>query len=527
MLQLNIIHTEMLKKNLFNPKNIIYLFLSFMVFSCSNKISKSNASAIDFCSSIHRNDSLSFSKELEPVEKQMRDKTGVYVLEDGGGSMVVRAWLSEYAEKTIDIQYFIFSTDNVGLIACDYLIRAADRGVKVRLLVDDIMVEADGHELLMMDSHENIEIKVYNPGVNLGKNLFSRISKFATDFQSANQRMHNKTFTVDGKVTITGGRNIADEYFDYDHEYNFRDRDVLLLGREVIQVTNSFNSFWENKLSAPVKSLVKIDSNVYNNSNRFEKLHQYACNPTNFWPQVRERIKNLPSAFKSIQESGKIVWLDSVNFISDIPGKNNGDKGLNGGGATTDSLINLVKSAKHSIDIQSPYLITTALSQNLFKAAIDRGVKIRILTNSLASTDNLEAFSAYQKDRENLLKAGVKIYEFKPDAVERYKIMTGALQEKINFTPIFGLHAKSMVIDGNTTVIGTFNLDPRSANLNTECIAVIYSKQIATGVLNGMEIEFKNENSWETTLKFNPDSKVNNKKRMMTFTKKIFPKSIL
>lgn len=222
-----------------------------------------------------------------------------------------------------------------------------------------------------------------------------------------------------------------------------------------------------------------------------------------------------------------MVWLDSVNFISDIPGKNNGERGLNGGGATTDSLINLVKSAQHSIDIQSPYLITTALSQNLFKAAIERGVKIRILTNSLASTDNLEAFSAYQKDRENLLKAGVKIYEFKPDAAERYKIMTDALQEKINFTPIFGLHAKSMVIDGNTTIIGTFNLDPRSANLNTVCIAVIYSKQIALGVLNGMEIEFKTENSWETTLKFNPDSKVNKKKRMMTFTKKIIPKSIL
>ena len=185
MPQLNIIHTEMLKKNLFNPKIIIFLFLSLIMSSCSNKIIKTNASAIDFCSSIHRNDSLSFSKELEPVENLMKDKTGVYVLEDGGGSMVVRAWLSEYAEKTIDIQYFIFSTDNVGLIACDYLIRAADRGVKVRLLVDDIMVEADGHELLMMDSHENIEIKVYNPGVNLGKNLFSRISKFATDFKSA------------------------------------------------------------------------------------------------------------------------------------------------------------------------------------------------------------------------------------------------------------------------------------------------------------------------------------------------------
>jgi phosphatidylserine/phosphatidylglycerophosphate/cardiolipin synthase-like enzyme len=177
--------------------------------------------------------------------------------------------------------------------------------------------------------------------------------------------------------------------------------------------------------------------------------------------------------------------------------------------------------------IQTPYLITTELGKNLFRDAVAHGVEVKIMTNSLASTDNLEAFSAYQKDREKLLKVGVKIFEFKPDAVERYKIMTGALQEKINFTPIFGLHAKSMVMDGNTTVIGTFNLDPRSANLNTECFAVIYSNQIAAGVLNGMEIEFKPENSWETTLKFNPDSKVNKKKRVMTYTKKIIPKSIL
>ncbi|KAG1654386.1 hypothetical protein GQR58_025026 [Nymphon striatum] len=197
----------------------------------------------------------------------MKTKTGVYVLEDGGGAMVTRAWLTEYAEETIDIQYFIFSMDNVGLIACDYLVRAADRGVKVRLLVDDIMVDADVQDILTLDSHENISIKVYNPG-----------------------RMHNKTFIVDGKVVITGGRNIADEYFDYDHEYNFRDRDVLLLGKET----------------------------------------------------KKRKIKNLPAAFPIMINSGAVVWVDDVEFVSDEPGKNDGKSGLGGGGISTSKLMRLV-----------------------------------------------------------------------------------------------------------------------------------------------------------------------------------------
>jgi phosphatidylserine/phosphatidylglycerophosphate/cardiolipin synthase-like enzyme len=158
---------------------------------------------------------------------------------------------------------------------------------------------------------------------------------------------------------------------------------------------------------------------------------------------------------------------------------------------------------------------------------VERGVKIRILTNSLASTDNVEAFSAYQSDRESLLKTGVKIYEFRPDAAERTKIMTGGLQETLIDPPIFGLHAKSMVIDGNITVVGTFNLDPRSANLNTECVVIVKSEKIARGVLEGMEEEFKPENSWETTFDFNPDSEVNKYKRLKTWTRKIIPKKIL
>lgn len=480
----------------------------------------------DFCSHIHRNDSIHLSKALASLADSMKKKTGVYVLEDGGTSLVGRAWLSEYAEKTIDVQYFIFSTDNVGLIACDYLVRAADRGVQVRILVDDIMVEAEAEDILALDAHPNIAIKIYNPGVNLGKNILQRVKKFATDFHSANQRMHNKTFTVDGTVAISGGRNIADEYFDFDHDYNFRDRDVLLLGKVVKSIQRSFEEFWNDPLSVDVATVVNKKLKDSASVHTFEKLHQYACNPNNFWPQVRTRIEQLPAAFSAIRESGELKWLDSVDFVSDHPGKNDAPN-LSGGGVTTDSLMHLIRQARHSVLIQSPYLITTEKGRKLFREAVARGVRIKILTNSLASTDNLEAFSGYQRDRAELLKTGVRIFEFKPDARERYTLMTGELQKKMNFTPTFGLHAKSMVIDGKITVIGTFNLDPRSANLNTECFTVIHSKAIAASVTNGMEIEFQPENSWETTATFNPDHEANLKKRAKTATKRVVPKNIL
>ena len=481
----------------------------------------------DFCSNIHSNDTTTLSKELEDIAEQMATKTGVYVLEDGSGSMVARAWLSEHAEKTIDIQYFIFSMDNIGLIACDYLVRAADRGVNIRIIVDDIMVDADIQDILTFASHKNITVKIYNSGVNLGKNIFGKIQKFTTNFRSANQRMHNKTFIVDGQVVITGGRNIADEYFDYDHEYNFRDRDVLLLGKASTTVSASFDQFWTSPLSQDVSSFIKDVPENTTSQNQFDKLHEYACNPDNFWPQIRERITTLPTTFNSIKTSDRLVWLDDVQFISDNPGKNDDNSGLSGGGISTDALIHLIENAKSSVDIQTPYLITSSLSQNLFKDTVDRGVKIRIMTNSLASTDNIEAFSGYQRDRKTLLNTGVRIFEFRPDAAARIKIMTGELQEKLNYKPIFGLHAKSMVIDGEITVIGTFNLDPRSANLNTECIVIINSQKISSGVLEGMEEEFLPENSWETTLEFNPDSEVNNFKRIKTWTRRIIPKGIL
>jgi putative cardiolipin synthase len=482
----------------------------------------------DFCAAIHMPDPGRLSEHLAPLRDRMRSQTGVMSLEEGDMSMVTRGWFTETAEKSIDIQYFIFSADNVGLIAVDYFLRAAERGVKVRLLIDDITLKAEARRLVEVDAHPNIEIRIFNPVANVGKTFPQKLGNALTDFRGFNHRMHNKTFVVDGQVVITGGRNLAIEYFDFSHEYNFRDRDVLLIGAAATSVQQSFDEFWNSRFSIPVTQVVDIPASKLKAEQTWEYLHQYACNPRNYWPQVREKIQRMPETFEQIQASGDLVWSENVVFISDLPEKNQETSGLGGGGIVTDELIRLVEQATSTIEIQTPYLVTTELSWDLFRRATARGVKIRILTNSLASTDNLMAFSGYQRDRETLLKTGIEIYEFKPDAAVRYAIMTSALQETIEYKPIFAIHSKSMVVDGRIAMIGTFNLDPRSANLNTECITVIYDETVAMRLQQVMEIDRAPENAWHTTMEWNPDKNASRRDRFAVWWKKfVIPKSVL
>lgn len=517
-----------MKKYIFKKRTLAILaFSSLFFFTKDSELPMfPESTGENYCEAISLHSETSLSEQLSVFpQEQMESKTGVYVLEQGAEAMLTRAWLSDNAEKTIDVQYFIFSTDNIGLIAIDYLIRAADRGVKVRLLIDDLMVDTDEEALLRLSSHKNISIKIYNPNINLGKNIAKKLYHLVTDFHGFNQRMHNKTFTVDGKVSITGGRNIADEYFGYDHEYNFRDRDVLLIGNETKAIQNSFDIFWNDPLSVSVNNVID-DDNIQIKTD-FNDFHQYACNPENFLPIIRKQIKDMPIVFDSMRKAGYMEWLDNIEYITDLPGKNNEDKFLGGGGISTDKLIELVRNAKSTITIQTPYLVTTDLGKNLLKEAIGKGIEVNILTNSLASNDNYEAFSGYQRVRQDLLEIGVNIYEFKPDAKIRQKVMSEELQKKLNHVPIFGLHAKSMVIDSKITVIGTFNLDPRSANLNTESIVIIPSVKISEKVEEGMFVEMQEENAWKISTEWNPDSTVDKMKQIKTKTRIVVPKSIL
>ncbi|MFM2625855.1 phospholipase D family protein [Vibrio owensii] len=465
------------------------------------------------------------SNFLAPFEKELASKSGVYVLEQGAEAMMSRAWLTERAEKTIDIQYFIFSMDNVGLIATDYLVKAAKRGVKVRVLVDDIMLEADGEELTFLAAHENIEIRVYNPNANLGKNIVQKLGNLVFDFHGFNQRMHNKVFIVDNQLAITGGRNIADEYFGFDHEFNFRDRDVFLAGQVVNTIKKSFDDFWNYELSVPVEDIVGQKNDQEKPD--YQPLHNYACDSANFHPEIQREIANVPKTFERLYREGKFLWLDNVEYLSDEPGKNDRSTFLGGGSPTQKRLAELAKSAKKTVYIQSPYLVTTEQDRALLKRLVDKGVDIKILTNSLASNDNLEAFSGYQRDREALLETGVALYEFRPDAKIRQKVMTEHMYKKLKHTPIFTLHAKSMTIDGKTAVIGTYNFDPRSANLNTESITVVSSKAITQSMDKSFTEEIQPENAWRITKEFNPDDKEPLIKRLRVKIREIVPKDIL
>ena len=427
------------------------------------------------------------------------EQTGVYVLDTGEEALLARAWLADHAQRSIEVQYFIWSTDNIGILATEALLRAADRGVKVRVIVDDLLIDAPDKSLLALDKHPNIDIRIYNPKHQVGTPFYKRALNVVTDFRGVNQRMHDKTFIVDGKVAITGGRNMADEYFDYDQDYNFRDRDALLLGEAVKTMQANFNAFWNNTLSVPVVSLydgwglmqkhVKVDDADVQQV--YRELHDYARLPENFAPAVRTAIHATPDSFDRLTR--EIVW-GRVEFIHDIPGKNGNRWLLSGGGQTSVALARLVEGARESIVIQSPYLVMSDKALALFRQAVARGVKVRILTNSLASTDNIQAFSGYRNQRKKLLKMGLQIHEYKPDPANRQALMSRANPPKT--PPVFALHAKTLVVDGRIAYIGTFNFDPRSENLNTEVGVIVHHPALAKQVQALIETDMRPENSW-------------------------------
>jgi putative cardiolipin synthase len=424
-------------------------------------------------------------------------QSGAYVLETGEEALLARAWLADHAVKSIDVQYFIWSTDNIGILAAEALLRAAERGVQVRVIVDALLLDAPDRSLLALARHPRVEVRIYNP---------RRFWHAIIDFRGLNQRMHDKTMAVDGKVVITGGRNMAAEYYDYNHEYNFRDRDVLLLGEVAKEVGASFERFWTSELSVPAEELTRgVRLEEADIRRIYGELHAYAGSPGNFAPEVRAAIAATPSAFPRIAR--EIAW-GPVAFISDAPGKNEA-RGLSGGGETTSALARLVAGARSRIVIQSPYLVMSDAALALFRETTARGVKVRISTNSLASTDNIQAFSGYRNQRSRLLEMGLQIFEYRPDAkVQRL----AAPQAK---APVFALHAKTMVIDSSVLYIGTFNFDPRSENLNTEVGVVLRDERLARTVEAAIETDMLPENSWNAATD-RPDSHVPLVKRSRT-----------
>ncbi len=452
-------------------------------------------------------------------------QTGAYILENGFEALLARAWLADHATRSITVQYFIWSNDNIGILASEALIRAADRGVKVRVIVDDLLIEAEDQTLIALAKHPNVEIRIYNPKHRVGTNVGKRLWNMISDFKGVNQRMHDKTFVVDDVVAITGGRNMASEYFNFHHEANFRDRDALILGKAVAAISANFTDFWQHPLSVPVENIfaehrflrLSPEISLQQVQQVYAQLHAYAKQDENFDPQLKQAIRSIPESFERLAK--EIVWTE-VDFIHDIPGKNRSE-GLQGGGNSSRALAKLVSNAQKEILIQSPYLVLSDKAKLLLQQTLRRGVKIIVNTNSMASTDNLQAFSGYRNQREELLKMGIQIFEFRPDAESRGKLLNSPVIDKYK-PAVFGLHAKSMVVDGKIAYIGTFNFDPRSENLNTEVGVIIHNQQLSEQLAQSIRRDSSPGNSWNAQLD-NPDQHVSYSKRFQVWLMQLLP----
>lgn len=477
------------------------------------------ASLSDQSSSDSNLPSIRLDQLISPQLQKHPGLSGAFVLEKGEQALFARAWLTAQATQSIDVQYFIWSTDNVGILAAEALLQAAERGVKVRVIVDDFLIDAEHQNLLALAAHPNVHIRIYNPKHSVGVSALKRAFNVLTSFRQSNQRMHDKVFIVDRVVAITGGRNMADEYFDYDHSYNFRDRDVLLAGPVVAQMNHSFDTFWQDELSVPAENLLRDEIEHISAAQiklMHKELHQYAQNPQNFAPTVRSALANMGDEIEYVIQHLK--WSQNL-FISDSPGKNPNRFDMGGGGRSTSALVELLSQAKQSVTIQSPYLVMPEGGYAVFGSIIKNGVKVRVSTNSLASTDNLYAFSGYRVQRPKLLKLGMEIYEYKPYPQVLQTLLREQQQQD---PPIFALHAKTMVIDSEILYIGTFNFDPRSANLNTEVGVIIHNAELAQRVEQAMETDMQPENSWNASTD-DPDSYSSWWKRTQAFLFGLLP----
>ncbi len=403
-------------------------------------------------------------------------KTGVAPLGRGADAFAARMMLADAAQSSIDAQYYIWRGDMTGTLLLDALWRAAERGVRVRLLIDD-------NGTAGLDTHENVNVRLYNP-FNLRR--FKMLS-YGFDFFRLNRRMHNKSFIVDGAATILGGRNIGDEYFDTGPKALFVDLDVLAVGDVVPQVASDFDRYWAAQAVHPAGPFV----------GDAPKSDPIAARMARFGddPQLSTYRKEVTaSALVNDLRAGTLdlEWTDVV-LVSDDP-----VKGL-GAVAREDLLATRLVQAFGRIETRfdgiSPYFVPTATGVSAFSVLQRRGVQVRMLTNSLEATDVLPVHAGYAKRRRNLLKADVELFELKQQA----SVVTP--RDKVGPFGSSGasLHAKTFAVDGQRIFIGSFNFDPRSTTLNTEMGLLIDSKAMATRMHSAFDNKLDGL-AWQVTL---------------------------
>jgi putative cardiolipin synthase len=412
-------------------------------------------------------------KVVGPMVEAHPGQSGIYPLFDARDAFATRLFLAQSAERTLDVRYYIWRNDISGSLLLDALRAAADRGVRVRLLLDDFHTADIDRLLVALDAHRNIEVRLFNPFVNRR----NRWIDFVTDFARVNRRMHNKSFTADNQVTIVGGRNIGDEYFAAGNGVVFADLDVLAVGPVVNQVADDFERYWTSGSSYPLDKVLPMADDT-----RSDDVMTSAVGAQRNPEAITyvDAIRN--SAFaRDWNERHLILLWASARIVSDDPAKGLGQVASEA--LLFKTLREIIDQSSEQVDVVSPYFVPTRVGADALIALSKRGVKVRVLTNAAEATDVAVVHAGYAKWREELLENGVALYELR-----RASFNAGRKEgASASGSSSSSLHAKTFSVDHARVFIGSFNFDPRSANLNTEMGLVIESPALAdviTAVLN-------------------------------------------
>ena len=402
--------------------------------------------------------------------------TGIHRLPDPRDAFATRVLLAGAAEKSLDVQYFIWNGDHVGYFLFQALWQAAERGVRVRLLLDDLNTKGLDPTIAALDAHPNIEVRLYNPFVNRD----SRGLNFLTDFTRVNRRMHNKSFTADNQVTVVGGRNIADEYFGAGAGITFADLDVLAVGAVVAEVSREFDVYWNSASGYPASGLVGPPM-----SDGITKLEaKFAANRADPGSiAYLEAVRATPLVSALLDRKLALEWA-SAEVVYDDPAKTL-DTAERGDVLLFPELMRKMGRPEKQLDIVSPYFVPGDGGAELLVAVAKRGVTVRILTNSLSASDEKSVHSGYVKRRRDLLQAGVRLYEIKPTATKEESISS----DRFGSGSSSGLHAKTLAVDSERIFVGSFNFDQRSAHINTEMGLVLGNPVLAQGLTRFFDVE--------------------------------------
>ena len=395
--------------------------------------------------------------------------SGFRLLPEAAFAFDARISLARHAEKSLDVQYYLIHKDDVGLLFLKELREAAARGVRVRLLVDDLYTAGEDEVFSTLSAFPNIEVRLFNPLPSRANSLTARLLFSLTDFGRINHRMHNKLLVADNSFAVSGGRNIANEYFMRSTAANFIDMDVLSSGPVVRQMSEGFDRYWNSEHVRPIESIAPLRMPVEEAQKRFDAMARTAVPDV----QIRQRDVLNKSPVGEQLTTGKIdrYWAPFTLFVDD-PEKITRKADAAYVGSVTEGALSVINSAKREVKIGSPYFIPGAHGMAMMKKAIEQGGRITVVTNSLGATDEPLAYAGYERYRADMLKIGVTIYEIAPT-------LSGRSGRFGDFgKSISRLHAKLAVIDDERFFVGSMNLDHRSAAVNTEMGLVIDSPEL-------------------------------------------------